>query len=237
MASDNLQTAIERGSNGAARVATPAPSNLGEAYKLAKTFASSQLVPKHLQGKTDDCFIALLMAEQLGCSPIMVMQNIIVVSGTAGWKASFVIARANACGPFEGPIEFRTEGKGDGMSVTAYAKVKATGREVERTVTMAMAKAAGWSRNEKYQQMPEQMLSYRAACFLVRLYCPEVMLGMQSDDELVDAMPRGAHSIVSSASAGAQSVAGLLNATGEAPREDAEIVDPTPEELAKENAQ
>ena len=233
MASDKLQTAIECGSNGVVRVAIPVPSNLGEAYKLAKTFASTQLVPKHLQGKPDDCFIALLMAEQLGCSPIMVMQNIIVVSGTAGWKATFVIGMANDRGPFEGPIEFRTEGKGDSLSVTAYATVEKTKHVVERTVSMAMAKAAGWTSNKKYQEIPEQMLSYRAACFLVRLYCPEVLLGMNTEDELIDV--RGSRSLPddhrpSSAIAAINADVVLLKAE---PQSD----EPTPEELAKENAQ
>ncbi len=167
-------------------VASSGDDKLRDAYKMARVFANSQLVPKHLQGKPDDCFIALVMAEQLHENPLMVMQNIVIVQGTAGWKAQFVIARANRVGPFRDPISFVTEGKGDAMAVTARAVIKSTGTVVERTVTMAMAKAAGWTSNKKYQEMPEQMLSYRAACFLVRLYCPEVLLGMQTEDEILD---------------------------------------------------
>lgn len=183
-------------------------SKMAEAYKMAKVFANSQLVPKHLQGKPDDCFIALVMADQLGENPLMVMQNIVIVQGTAGWKAQFVIARANRLGPFKDPIAFKTDGKGDAMQVTAYATIKATGTLVERTVTMAMAKAAGWAKNSKYQEMPEQMLSYRAACFLVRLYCPEVLLGMHTADELEDMRVTQAPTIVESA----PNAVGRLNA-------------------------
>lgn len=186
---DHLRTALEAlpaNPQPSALTTHPGESRMREAYKMAQVFSRSQLVPKHMQGKPDDCFIALVMAEQLQENPLMVMQNIVIVSGTAGWRATFVIARANRLGPFRDPISFRTEGKGDALSVTAYATIKSTGTLVERTVTMAMAKAAGWAANKKYQEIPEQMLSYRAACFLVRLYCPEVLLGMQTVEELID---------------------------------------------------
>lgn len=187
MANDNLQTAIAAAPIPAAmKSEISGGDQLREAYKMAKVFAASQLVPKHLQGKPDDCFIALVMAEQLRENPLMVMQNIVIVQGTAGWKAQFIIARANRVGPFKDPITFHTEGRGDTLAVTARATIASTGTVVERTVTMAMAKAAGWTSNKKYQEMPEQMLSYRAACFLVRLYCPEVMMGFQTEDEIVD---------------------------------------------------
>ena len=51
---------------------------------------------------------------------------------------------------------------------------------------MAMAKADGWTKNAKYRSIPEQMLRYRSATWLIRLYCPEVTCGMQSTDELKD---------------------------------------------------
>ena len=34
--------------------------------------------------------------------------------------------------------------------------------------------------------MPEQMLRYRSATWLIRLHCPEVLLGMQASEEIQD---------------------------------------------------
>jgi hypothetical protein len=62
----------------------------------------------------------------------------------------------------------------------------ATGEIVSVNVSMAMAKADGWTKNAKYRSIPEQMLRYRSATWLIRLYCPEVTCGMQSTDELKD---------------------------------------------------
>jgi hypothetical protein len=53
---------------------------------------------------------------------------------------------------------------------------------------MKMAKAEGWvSKNgSKWQTMPELMIRYRAAAFFGRLYAPEIMMGMQTMEEVID---------------------------------------------------
>jgi hypothetical protein len=154
--------------------------------RAANLFAASQLVPAHLRGKPQDCFIALHMAERMGEDPLMVMQNIVIVSGTAGWKTQFMIAKANAAGVFKGRINWRVEGEGERLKVTAFAHLADTGDEVSASADMKMAKAEGWTKNAKYTSMPEHMLRWRAAAFLIRLYCPEVMMGMQTAEEVED---------------------------------------------------
>jgi hypothetical protein len=156
------------------------------AQRLAKMFASSVLVPEHLRGKLADVTIALLMARRLNEDPLIVMQNIHVIHGRAGWAAQYIIARANRSGVFKSRINWRTEGKGDGLAVTAFATVE-DGSEVSFTVPMQMARDEGWTKNSKYKSMPELMLRYRSASFLVRLYAPEVMLGIPTIEEVEDA--------------------------------------------------
>jgi hypothetical protein len=53
---------------------------------------------------------------------------------------------------------------------------------------MSMAKAEGWStkNGSKWNNMPELMLMYRAAAFLIRTYAPEISMGLQTADELED---------------------------------------------------
>jgi hypothetical protein len=155
--------------------------------RAAKLFADSQLIPAALRGKPSDCFIGLHMAERMNEDPLTVLQNIVIIKGNAGWKAQYMIARANASGIFTGRIKWRVTGSGDSLSVVAYATMADTGEEVQSpAVDMKMAKAEGWTVNVKYQSMPEVMLRYRSAAFLVRFNCPEVMLGMQTGEELED---------------------------------------------------
>lgn len=185
--------------NGTTAIAVaPTKSESVQEFELmqrrAAAFAMSPLVPEHLRPKDNpqaaiaNCYICLELAKLMNESPLVVMQNIHFVKGKPGWNAAYMIARANASGYFSGGIKFKTKGAGDTLSVTASAVLKETGETVERTVDMAMAKSVGWFANEKYRQIPEQMLSYRAATFLIRLYCPQVMLGYHTADEL-HAMP------------------------------------------------
>jgi hypothetical protein len=159
--------------------------------RVAKLFASSQLVPPHLRDKVADCFIALHMAQRLNEDPLIVLQNIYIVSGRAGWSAQYMIGRANRSGVFKGRINWRIEGKGENLVVTAFAHLDETGEEVSAAASMVMAKAEGWTKNSKYQSMPEVMLRYRSATMLIRFYCPEVMLGIPAADEIEDQVAAG----------------------------------------------
>jgi hypothetical protein len=56
---------------------------------------------------------------------------------------------------------------------------------------MAMAKKEGWATKSgsKWVTMPELMIRYRAAAFWGRLYASDMLLGMQSQEEVVDIEP------------------------------------------------
>lgn len=157
--------------------------------RVAKIFAVSPLFPAHLRGGAQDIGIAnavlvLNMAFRLNEDPLAVAQNIYFVGGKPGWNTSYCIAKANQHGVFRDPIDWEITGNGDSLSVVAFGILSGTGKKVSVKCDMAMAKAEGWTKNAKYTSMPEQMLRYRSAAFLIRLYCPEVMIGVPSAVEL-----------------------------------------------------
>lgn len=133
--------------------------------------------------------VALMLALQINVNPALALQNIQVINGRPGFSASFAISLANTRGPFSGPITWTVQGEGDGLEVTAQATVKGTGEVVSSMVSMAMAKAEGWVKNPKYRSIPVQMLKYRSATWLIRLHCPEVLMGLHSSEELEDIRP------------------------------------------------
>ena len=94
----------------------------------------------------------------------------------------------NKRGPFTGPIQWRFEGEGDDRTCIAYATHRATNEVCEAPVSWRMVKAEGWLNKDgsKWKTMPEQMFRYRSATFLARLYCPEVMMGIRTVEELED---------------------------------------------------
>ena len=156
-----------------------------ESYKLASVFAKSSLVPQQYQGKTEDCAIAVDMAERMGVTPLMVMQNLYVVKGKPSWSGqacmSFIKAKYGDAEPiYTG--QRGTDTRGCFVRVT-----KPDGEVIEGAeVTIAMAKAEGWMNNSKWKNMPELMLAYRAAAFFARVYCPEILMGVQVEGEVED---------------------------------------------------
>lgn len=71
----------------------------------------------------------------------------------------------------------------------AWAIEKATGERLESPpVTIELAVKEGWYGKEgsKWQTMPDVMLRYRAASFFGKLYAPELLMGIQTEDEVFD---------------------------------------------------
>jgi hypothetical protein len=164
----------------------------GEAFahiqRVAKMFSSSSLIPDTFKGNIANCTIALEMAHRMGANPMAVMQNLYIVHGKPGWSGQFIIACLNQCGKFS-PIRFRIIGDGDDKTCTAWAKELESGETLEGPpVSIGMAKKEGWATKSgsKWQTMPDLMLRYRAATFFGRLYAPDLLMGMQSHDELIE---------------------------------------------------
>lgn len=196
----------------------------------ARILSKTALIPKQFQNRPEDCFLGLHIAQRLGCDPLLVLQNLNVIHGRPSWSAQFIIAQANASGVFKHPIAFEIEerendvvefkcdhGSKDkhdwrnhsmaNIIVTAMA-VTRSGASVQERVSLRMAVDAGWaSRNPKYAHMPEVMLRYRAATFLVRFSAPEILMGMHTADEIIDA-PEDVAAIEPSATA--EQIAGKL---------------------------
>ena len=165
-------------------------------YDIGKMFASSQLVPQNYQGKPMDCTIAVDMANRMGISPMMVMQNLYVVKGKPQWSGQACMSLIRGAGDFKNvrPV-YTGEKNTDSWGCYIRAEDKLTGEIVKGTeVTIAMAKAEGWySKPDKYgketskwQTMPEQMLAYRAAAFFARVYIPNALMGVSVEGEVED---------------------------------------------------
>lgn len=160
------------------------------AQRKAQIYSKSSLVPKEYQNNIGNVLIAQNMANRMGADTLMVMQNLYVVHGRPGWSAQFLIATFNSCGRFSA-IRYRFEGKegSDDWGCVAMTTELATGDVIEGTkITLGMAKKEGWStkNGSKWQTMPEQMMRYRAATFLIRSTAPEIGMGLMTKEELDD---------------------------------------------------
>lgn len=158
------------------------------AQRVAKMLSSSDLVPQSYKGNVQNTLIALEMANRVGVSPLAVMQNLHIIQGKPSWSSSFIISAINSSKRFSALL-FKMEGSGDSLSCYAYAKSLTTGEHVEGPkVTMQMAKEEGWltKSGSKWKTMPDLMIRYRAAAFFGRLYAPDIIMGMQTAEEVQD---------------------------------------------------
>jgi hypothetical protein len=160
------------------------------AQRIGKALASSALVPKEYQGQNGlaNTLVAMEIAGRMGLSPLQVMQNLHIIHGRPSWSSQFIIAMVNGCGRFT-PLDFVLKGEGEDQTCYAMAKELKTNKELKGpVVSITMAKKEGWfsKTGSKWQTMPDLMLRYRAAAFWGRLYVPEFLVGMKTQEEVIE---------------------------------------------------
>lgn len=166
------------------------PGAMGEMQKAAEMLSQATIIPEIYRGKPANCFVAMEFAQRIGCNAMMVMQNLDIIKGKPSWSSKFMIAVANDCGKYT-PIRYEmsgTEGKDD-WGCRAFMTEISSGEKLEGPkVTIGMARAEKWIDKDgsKWKTMPELMLRYRAAAFLIRTYAPELTMGIHTSEERED---------------------------------------------------
>jgi len=166
------------------------------AQRMARALCSSTLVPRDYQGQQGlaNSLIALEIAARMRLSPLVVMQNMTPIHGRPTWSSKFLIATVNASGRFS-PLRFVFDDKEKPSRCHAVATDKATGEVLEgETITLELARKEGWwsrkdrngNETSKWQTMTGQMLRYRAAAWWANVYCPEIALGLITQEEALD---------------------------------------------------
>lgn len=161
-----------------------------------------------------NCIVALNMAVRMNADPLQIMQALYVIEGRPSWSSQFIIASINSCGRYS-PLRFDLS-ETDGVEEVEYEVTKWVNRQpvaerriaqvqhrtcrawvIEKetgerldgpAVSVQMAIDEGWltKNGSKWLTMPEIMLRYRAASFFGRLYAPELLMGLQSREEVED---------------------------------------------------
>ena len=188
------------------------PGRFGAQMKVAEMLSRTAFVPKAFQGKPEDCLVALDMAGRLELNPLAVFPDIYVIDGRSSFSSKFLIALVNRSGRFSriqfdcgtdgttevtyGAWEYgsKTPKKTRVVVPNVYAVASfsdlSTGERYESPrVDMAFADRNGWVEKpgSKWQTMPEIMTRYRAASILIKSVCPEIVMGLEFADDLLDA--------------------------------------------------
>jgi hypothetical protein len=123
------------------------PVQFNTMQRVCKLFASSELVPEiyrvseknPIEKAMANCMIAIEVAQRIGASPLMVMQNIVIIYGRPSWSSKFLISTVNTCGRFN-PLQFRFTEKGM-LGIVEYT-------EYNKTWTAGTNGGKGFYKNE-----------------------------------------------------------------------------------------
>lgn len=184
------------------------PTRLEHCLKMAQILANSLFVPESkdpknsFRGNPENCLIALDLAGRLGLAPTALFPHLYVINGRPSMSAQFVIALVNRSGRFtriqweegqEGPdVTFDNYGKQQRLPnyyAIAYFTDLATGETLRSTkIDVELARRSGWlGKNEsKWKTIPREMCRWRSAAWLCKNYAPELIMGIEFEDEMED---------------------------------------------------
>lgn len=169
---------------------------LDKIMRFADLMASgAATVPKHLQGKPSDCMAITMQSLRWGMDPFVVGQKTHLINGVLGYEAQLVNAVVTSSNAIQGRFHYdysddwskivgKEMGKRDESGL--YIRVGATLRgESEITWGEEIYLADITTRNSPlWKTAPKQQIAYLAVKYWARLYCPEVILGVYTPDEV-----------------------------------------------------
>lgn len=172
---------------------------------------SGAFVPEHFRGKPDACMAMVMQAARWGMDPFAVAQKTHIVgnSGVLGYEAQLVNAVVTNMSPTKDRLHYewfgawenivgrfveKTSSKGNkyiapgwdlkdeaGVGIRVWATMK--GEDEPRELVLMLSQAQ--VRNSTlWASDPRQQLAYLAVKRWARLYCPDVILGVYSPDEV-----------------------------------------------------
>lgn len=170
-------TPLVAGTTGA-NLIREAAAVMADAHALATAVASTQMIPKHFQGKPDECAAAMLYGASLGLDPMQSVRQIYVVHGQAALYARAMSALVQGAGHRVWTVESTDD------SVTVSGSRRGSENIETSTWTYARANKAGYTNNAKYKSDPQAMLYSKALSEVCRKIAPDVLSGVYAVEEL-----------------------------------------------------
>lgn len=156
-----------------------------QAQRVASTLASANFTPKHLRGATiqetvANCFRVVNQAFRWGMDPFAVADETYVVSGRLGYQGKLVAAVINTRSNIAARLRCEYSGEGDARTVTI--KGRFANETEDRSIDLSVAQAK--TGNGMWKTDPDQKLYYSGVTKWARRHCPEVILGVLTEDDV-----------------------------------------------------
>mgnify|MGYP007083452991 CR=1 FL=1 len=154
--------------------------------RVAGLLANGSMTPGHLIVKGNDkatlanCFQIVTQALRWGMDPFAVAPATYFVQGKLGFEGKLVAALLNTRAGLTGNLRYDFKGTGDGLTVIVSGRLR--GEAEDRTVELSVGQAK--TANSMWTKDAKQKLCYSGAIRWARRHCPEVILGVLTDDDL-----------------------------------------------------
>jgi RecT family protein len=160
-----------------------APQNFGEVLAFSEMMAQSQFVPAAHRNKPGNCLAVCMQALRWSLDPFMVAQKTYFVKEGAppAYEAQLINAVVYARAPLDGRLTIEWTGAWPKRVCTVTGYIKGDPKPKTRAV-----EAIGiQTRNSPlWKTDPDQQLAYYATRAWARLYCPDVIMGAYTRDEI-----------------------------------------------------
>lgn len=162
--------------------------------RFAQMLGRSTLTPRHLKGETQEetlgnCFRVINQALRWEVDPFALADESYVVAGKLGYQGKLVAAIVMKHARLEGRLRQEYTGSGQDRTIKIIGRFR--GEDVDREISLSVRQAA--TKNEMWTKDPDQKLWYSGVTKWARRHCPEVLLGVLTDDDLeriVESTPR-----------------------------------------------
>jgi hypothetical protein len=157
--------------------------NMLQMMEFAKMMSVSDIaVPQHLRANPGACLAVALQADEWGFSPFAVANKSYAVNDRLSYESQLVHAVIERRAPLEGRLRGEWIGEGPTRQCVVTGRLIGeaepfvwTGPEIGKIKTK---NSPEWTNN------PDKQLWYHASRDWARIYCPDVLLGVYTRDEL-----------------------------------------------------
>jgi hypothetical protein len=127
-----------------------------------------------------NCFLVVEQSFRWGMSPFAVAPETYVVGGKLAYQGKLVLAVVNELAGLEGRLQFEWSGTGQERAIKIWGRFRGETVDREDTLTLKQAKTD----NKMWTADPDQKLLYSGILHWARRWCPEVVLGVKSVEDL-----------------------------------------------------
>jgi len=187
MSSELIEKKIDRNVAGALTVSQSHGGmlfeSMGQVMEFAKVMAIGGVsIPPHLRNNPGACLAVCIQAVEWRMSPYAVANKSYSVNDRLAYESQLIHAVIEQRAPLVGRLRHRFDGEGDARTCTVWAT--AVGEPEPLSYTSPPIGKITPKNSPLWKTKPDLQLYYNASRDWARMYFPDVILGVYSDDEL-----------------------------------------------------